>query len=290
MIVLAFPDSFLQANQLSEQLSVPCRVILLHSFPDGESKITLPVELDDHVVLFRTLNHPNEKLVELFLVAHELKARSVKRLTLVAPYLCYMRQDKAFTPGELVSQKLLGGMLSELFNDLITVDPHLHRIKQLNEAVPIENAIALTATGLFGDYLLNVSNNPFILGPDEESLQWVEEIAIRGGLDYGVARKKRMGDKEVSIQLPDVSLSGRHVVIVDDVASTAKTLMGAVERLKEVGVTEISVLVSHALFVGNSEQALRDLGVNKIASSDSIPHSTNSVQLAPTIAEAIGKL
>ncbi len=290
MIILAFQDSLPQAKQLSEQLSVPCKTILLHSFPDGESKITLPVELADHVVLFRTLNQPNEKLIELLLVARELRRRSVKWLTLVAPYLCYMRQDKEFEPGELVSQKLLGGMLSEQFDDLITVDPHLHRIKRLEEAIPVKNAISLTATGLFGDYLLKEGNNPFLLGPDEESKQWVEEIAVNAGLEYGVAKKERYGDRDVSIHLPEVSVSGRHVVLIDDVASTAKTLMGAVDKLKAAGVGEVSVLVSHALFAGDSEQALRDLGVSKIASSDSIPHATNSVQLAPIIAEAVRRL
>lgn len=287
MIILAFPDALLQARQLAEHLSVPCETILLHAFPDGESKITLPIELDDHVVLFRTLNRPNEKLVELFLVARALKSRAVKRLTLVAPYLCYMRQDKEFEAGELISQKLLGGMLSELFDDLITVDPHLHRIERLEEAIPIKNAISLTATGLFGDYLLKEGSSPFLLGPDEESKQWVEEIAVKAGLEYGVARKERYGDRDVSIHLPEVSLRGRHIVLVDDVASTAKTLMGAVEKLKAEGVIDITVLVSHALFVGNSEQALRALGVRKIASSDSVPHTTNSVELAPIIAEAI---
>lgn len=290
MIVLAFPDSYLQACQLSDQLSVPCKTILLHRFPDGESKITIPTELDDHVVIFRTLNNPNEKLIELFLVARALKNRSVKRLTLVAPYLCYMRQDKAFKEGELISQKLLGEILSELFDDLITVDPHLHRISHLNEAIPIDNAIALTATGLLGGYLMRKGESPFLLGPDEESRQWVEEIALKGGFDFGVARKERMGDREVSIQLPGISLAGRHIVIVDDVASTAKTLMEAVERLKETGVDKIDVLVSHALFVDDSEQALKALGVESVVSSDSIPHATNSVQLAPLIAEAIRTL
>ncbi len=290
MIVLAFPDSRLQAQQLAEQLSIPCRTIMLHHFPDGESKITLPAELDKEIILYRTLNNPNEKLVELFLVAKALRQCSVKRLTLVAPYLCYMRQDKAFEPGELISQSLLGGMLAELFDDLITIDPHLHRINHLNEAVPIKNAIALTATGLFADYLLEMKGDPFLLGPDEESRQWVEEIAARGAFDFDVSRKERRGDRDVSIQLPERSLAGRDVVIVDDVVSTAKTLMGAVEQLKERGVGRISVLVSHALFAGDSEQALRKLGVDSIVSSDSVPHATNAVRLAPIIAQAIRAL
>ena len=156
--------------------------------------------------------------------------------------------------------------------------------------MPIKTAIVQTATGLFADFLLELKGDPFLLGPDEESRQWVEEIAARGAFDFDVARKERRGDRDVSIQLPERSLAGRDVVIVDDVVSTAKTLMGAVEQLKEQGGGRISVLVSHALFSGDAEQALRKLGVDSIVSSDSVPHATNAVRLAPIIAQAIRAL
>lgn len=290
MIIITFPENLAQAAALAEQLSIPCLKIDLHHFPDGESKLVLPPEHDEHVLLFRTLDHPNEKLLELFLVASALKEQGVKRLTLVAPYLCYMRQDIAFHPGEIVSQKVLGRMLANFFDDLITVDPHLHRISRLNEAIPIDHAITLTATGPFGQYLSTRNDKPLLLGPDEESRQWVESIARLSGLDFGVASKLRRGDREVVISLPELPLAGRNIVLVDDVASTAETLIVAAEELRQVGVTKISVLVTHALFVGDALQKLRGVGVEDIASSDSVPHPTNVVQLAPIIADAIRQL
>ncbi len=290
MIIITFPENLAQATALAEQLSIPCLKIDLHHFPDGESKLVLPPERDEHILLFRTLDHPNEKLLELFLVASALKEQGVKRLTLVAPYLCYMRQDIAFHPGEIVSQKVLGRMLANFFDDLITVDPHLHRISRLNEAIPIDHAIALAATGPFGQYLSTRNDKPLLLGPDEESRQWVESIAKLSGLDFGVASKLRRGDREVVISLPELPLAGRNIVLVDDVASTAETLIVAAEELRQVGVTKISVLVTHALFVGDALQKLRGVGVEDIASSDSVPHPTNVVQLAPIIADAIRQL
>jgi ribose-phosphate pyrophosphokinase len=97
------------------------------------------------VLICRSLNQPNDKLIELLFCARTARQLGAKRLTLIAPYLSYMRQDIANQPGEAVSQRIMGQMLAELFDDVITVDPHLHRINSLDQAIPIKNAISLTA-------------------------------------------------------------------------------------------------------------------------------------------------
>ena len=78
-------------------------------FPDDELRLRLPLAegeaIAEQLVLYRGLDHPNEKLVELLLVAGEARRLGAKRLILVTPYLAYMRQDIAFNPGEVVSQQ-----------------------------------------------------------------------------------------------------------------------------------------------------------------------------------------
>ncbi len=108
----------------------------LHHFPDGESLIRLPPSLPEHVIVCRSLNQPNDKLIELLLCATTARELGAKRLTLVAPYLSYMRQDIANQPGEAVSQRIVGKLLAELFDDVLTVDPHLHRISSLDPGDP----------------------------------------------------------------------------------------------------------------------------------------------------------
>ena len=146
MLVLGFPEYLPQAQRLAAALNVQLQEVSLHQFPDGESLLRLPVDLPEHIVICRSLNQPNDKLIELLLCAKTAREQGVKRLTLVAPYLCYMRQDIANQPGEAVSQRIIGKMLADIFDDVITVDPHLHRISRLNQAIPIDNAISLTAT------------------------------------------------------------------------------------------------------------------------------------------------
>lgn len=289
-LLLGFPEYRSAARKLSEACGIPLQDISLHRFPDGETVLRLPPELPEHVALCRSLAWPNEKLTELVLAAGAARDLGVRRITLVAPYLCYMRQDKAFHPGEAVSQRIVGHLLSNWFDAVITVDPHLHRINRLDEAVPVEQALALSASAPMADFLAREVEQPFLLGPDEESEQWVAAIAGKNRLDYGVARKQRLGDHEVRISLPDIECRGRNVVLVDDVASTGHTLEATARTLQDRHPASISVLVTHALFVEDATDRLHRAGISRIYSTDSIEHPSNCLSLADLLAEALRSL
>ena len=289
-LLLGFPESGSVARRVAEGAGLPYAEIAVHRFPDGESQLTLPDRMASHVVLYRSLDRPNDKLIELLMVCRTLRARGARRLTLVAPYLCYMRQDVAFHPGEIVSQQVMGGWLAELFDAVITVDPHLHRVSRLDEAVPAKQAITLSAAPAFVEYLRvqTLSGAALLLGPDSESEQWVRGIAEAARLPYAIAQKQRQGDRSVVICLPEaVSFEGRTVIMLDDMASTGRTLIAAAEQAKSRGAKEIRVLVTHALFVNDSIEHLRESPISHIGSSDSIPHETNVVSLGDLLASSL---
>ena len=195
-MVLSFDDYEAQSKNLAKALNVPCKIIQRHRFPDGENKLTLPTPLPEHAIICRSLNHPNEKLLELLLAAKTARKLGVKSLTLVAPYLCYMRQDIAFHPGEAVSQTIVGDFLAALFDHVITVDPHLHRIQYLQQAIPTKNAISLSATSLMANFLSERFKRPVILAPDSEAEQWVKAVAEPNDWEYGICNKIRSGDRK----------------------------------------------------------------------------------------------
>ena len=152
-LLLCFDDELPLARQIADAAGFSLACIDRHVFPDGELKLRLPEQLPARVVLLRSLHDPNTKLVELMLAARTARALGASDLTLVAPYLAYMRQDMAFAPGEAVSQKIIGRYLAELFDAVITVDPHLHRVATLQEAIPTRRALALTAAPLLADFV-----------------------------------------------------------------------------------------------------------------------------------------
>lgn len=289
-LLLCFEDEQESAGRIAHAGSMGLVKIERHRFPDGEIKLRLPDTLPEHVAILRTMNDPNEKLVELLLAAQTARDLGARHLTLVAPYLAYMRQDIAFHPGEAISQRIVGRFLASLFDAVITVDPHLHRVATLQEAVPVANAIVLSGAPLLSDLIAARRQQPLLVGPDEESAQWIALAAARHGFDYAVCRKVRNGDRAVDVALPDRAVTGRQVVLLDDVASTGHTVARAARLLLAAGAVSVDVAVTHALFAGDALQVMLDAGVGEVWSTDCISHPSNSVSMASTIAEALTRI
>jgi ribose-phosphate pyrophosphokinase len=288
-IVLGFPSDSEPARRLAAKAHYSYADVDVHRFPDGESLVRLPEKLPTRVIIYCSLYEPNRRLIELELAAATALGLGAKRLTLVAPYLCYMRQDCAFHAGEAISQQIIGALLARHFDTLMTVDPHLHRTHRLVDAVPVRRAVALSAAPVMAAWLEQRADFPLLIGPDEESLQWVKAIAEPSGLEYAVARKTRLGDREVRVELPEHNFKGRSVVLVDDVASTGQTLVEAARQIAGRGAASIAVLVSHALFVDDALARLREAGVTEVCSTDSVAHESNRLHLDGLLAAALNE-
>ena len=286
-VVLGFASYRGPAKRLAERANVPYSEIEIHTFPDGESRVRIPLPLPEKAIACLTLDHPNEKLVDLLLVASTARRLGVRHLTLVAPYLCYMRQDKEFHSGESISQKIIGELLANYFDAVVTVDPHLHRVHSLDQVFPDTTCVTLTATKPMSTFLGDTMENPLLIGPDEESEQWVASIAADNGYDYAVAKKKRSGDYSVEVELPKLNYQGREVVLVDDIASSGRTLADAAKKLQAANAGSISVLVTHGLFAEGALEQLQKFGVKNIWSTDSVLHPSNCIQLDGLLAESL---
>ncbi len=294
VLFLCSVDEKQAACALAQALAVPCLSYECHRFPDKELRLTLPLEdravLPATVVLYRSLDRPNDKLVELLLIARHLRQLGAQRLILVAPYLAYMRQDIAFHKGEIVSQTIVGQFLADLFDGVITVDPHLHRIERLEQAIPLQAAVVVSGAPRLADLIREHLQQPLLIGPDAESRQWVASAAQRIGADFGVCQKVRRGDRDVTVELPEMPVSGRHVVVLDDVASSGHTLAQATRALLSAGAASVDVAVTHALFAGDAVDLLQQAGVGNIWSTDTIIHQSNAISMAPLLAEALAPL
>ena len=285
--VLAFGDEAGLATALAAELGWALAIIERHTFPDGETRLRLPHTLPAQTVLLRGLQQPNTKLAELMLAAAGARELGVASLTLVSPYLAYMRQDIAFKPGEVVSQRHLGRMLAAWFDAVVTVDPHLHRVTTMDEVVPGRRGVALSAATLLGEFIARRVPGALLLGPDEEAGQWVRVAAASAGLEHAVCHKQRHGDRDVDVALPSVSVKGRAVVLLDDMASTGRTLVAAARGALAGGAASVDVAVTHGLFVGDAIAQIHDAGVREVWSTDCVPHASNAVSVVALLASAL---
>ena len=261
-------------------------------FPDGESylRYVTPVA-GREVVLVCTLAQPDDKIASLLFAAAAARAQGATSVGLVAPYLPYLRQDMAFLPGEAVTSVTFAKLLSEHFDWLVTVDPHLHRYRELGEIYSIP-AAAASATEVIADWIaVNVEQPCVIIGPDEESRQWVERIGHGLGATTTVLRKQRSGDFAVAIDGQALAgLGPGNVVLVDDIASSARTMIEAVKLVQAAVAFAPVCVVVHPIFAGDAYELLLAAGAGRVVSTNAIEHASNAIDLADTLARAILKI
>lgn len=284
-----FPESAAAAARLAAALGASFCEIKVHRFPDGESRVTA-AGVGATAIIYRSLDRPNEKLIELLLAASALRDGGAQRLLLAAPYLCYMRQDKAFAPGEAVSQRVIAGLLRDAFDGVVTVAPHLHRVRDFAALFPGRAALALDPAPAMAALLHDAKRDTLLLGPDEESEPLVRGVAQLAGLDWGVAAKRRAGDRSVSIALPSLPFAGRAVMLIDDMASSGVTLGECARGVTAAGAARVDAIVCHALLSADATAILKAAGVRTLRSTDSIEHESNAAKLAPLLAQALAKL
>ena len=116
----------------------------------------------------------------------------------LAPYLVYMRQDMRFKPGETISVRHFAGWLCNHCDWLVTVDPHLHRVVDLSQVYRIPTRVVHAADGV-ARWLRTHVPQPLLIGSDEESAQWVSDVARRADAPFVVLTKQRRGDRDVEI-------------------------------------------------------------------------------------------
>lgn len=283
--VQAFDDQAAPARRLAGELGAPFAPIRLHRFPDAE---VMPiVQAAETVVAYCSLDHPNARLIALLLAADAWRRAGASRLVLVAPYLCYLRQDRVFHPGEPLSRDVIGGLLGSAFDRLVTVDAHLHRTHNLSAVFGGIEADDISAAGPLA-LALSGPESPLVVGPDSESEPWVRRIAERLGGEVLMFRKVRRADADVRLVAPDLGpVRGRPALIVDDICSSGATLCVAARLLREAGAASIAAGVVHALFDADAEARMRAAGVSRIVSTDSVFHSTNHASLAGVLAAAL---
>lgn len=289
--VIAMPGNEQLADELATLLWLERGAATVRRFPDGESYVRVASPVGARATLIVcTLDWPDDKLVPLLLLAKALREAGARSVGLVAPYLPYMRQDRRFQPGETISAHHVGAWISQCVDWLVTVDPHLHRIADLSQVYSVPSRI-VHAAGSVAHWIRAHVREPLLIGPDEESAQWVGAVAKDAHAPFVVLSKARRGDRDVEVSVPDLERWRSHTpVLVDDIVSTARTMIETVGHLRRAGLAAPVCVAVHAVFAQTAFGDLRGAGAGEIVSCDTIHHPSNRIPLAAAIAESLRTL
>ena len=286
-IVFPFFDDAKLANSICELSNFDLGKVILHQFPDKETLVCIETDVSGRSLIFMAgLDRPNYKILPILYAAEVARELGAEDIILLAPYLPYMRQDFSFHVGEAVSSRYFAALISDYFDWLVTIDPHLHRWHMLNEIYTIPNTV-LHAGQSIAEWIVTHIDNPIIVGPDRESEQWVAGIAKFNDAPYLIADKKRHGDRKVTIEIPKLEKYVDHTpIIVDDIISTAKTMIAAVNHVTQAGLQTPICIGVHAIFVDGAYEELQRTGA-KIITCNTVAHASNQIDLSPLMADLL---
>lgn len=258
--------------------------INFHEFPDYETSVQINSNIKNcSCIIFETFHHPNNKILPLIFLAETMRDLGAKDIGLIAPYLAYMRQDKRFHPGEGITSRYFAKLITNYFDWVITVDPHLHRIHHLQDLYTIPASVMHATKNIAQWIKLNI-DNPILIGPDIESKQWVIEIAKEVNAPFLILEKIRHGDRDIKITIPEIERYKTHTpVLVDDIISTAKTMVETIIHLKKLNNHPPICIGIHGIFAGSAYDDLLKAGASKIITCNTIPHFTNQIDLSDII-------
>lgn len=274
------------AAQLVEQGGYEMSEMEIRRFPDEEVYVRLLSDVRNRkVIIIATLDRVDEKLLPLIFLVQTIKELGASEVGLIAPYLSYMRQDKRFKEGEGVTSKYFGKLLSSYFDWMTTIDPHLHRRNSMNEIYTMPVKI-LHAIGPITNWIKKNVPDPFMIGPDQESIQWVGEIAKNLNAPFVVAEKTRKGDRDIETLIPRIAqYKDLTPILVDDIISTGKTMLATVSQLKALGMKPAICIGVHAVFADGAYEELCQSGV-KVVTTNTIEHLSNQIDVSDFIVKS----
>lgn len=286
MLIAAFPEVSAIGRKVAHALKAEYTEIYSKDFPDSEFHLKLKKNPKGKtVVIINSITEdPDEEIVETILAEGIARDYKAKKVILVATYLPYMRQDTHFVNYDSFSAKHILEIFAG-FDKIIAVDPHLHRIKKMHYLS--HKAESITADGVIAEYIRKNFKKDFeIIGPDEESQQWSARIAHMLKKKVFILHKERTGDKKIKQKIVKLD-SGKDYIIIDDIISTGKTLIGALQMAKSQGAKKLTCIGIHGLLIDNCDKEIKKYA--DLITTNTIPGKYSKIDISDAIIEKLKK-
>jgi ribose-phosphate pyrophosphokinase len=230
------------------------------------------------------------------LMLYDLACASAKlgarRISLVVPYFGYSTMERAVRTGEVVTAKTRARLFSAIpsasyGNSILLLDLH-------SEGIPHYFESGVTAIHVYGKRVLipvmqRLGGEDFIIGStDSGRAKWVESLANDMEVDVALILKRRLSGTEIRVTALNAEVTGRNVVIYDDMIRSGGSLIGAAETYKAAGAAKIFAVCTHGVFTPGAFDRLQNSGLFEIiVATDSHPNAValeeKGLRLVPTV-------
>ena len=268
------------AASLAAELDEPLATVETDRFADGEFKCRVPEAGGDRavVVVATTSAEAHVELLQL----QDLASAAFDEVVTVLPYMGYARQDRAFRAGEPVSARAVARAVGTGTDRVLTVNPHEPEVCEFFDVPcePVDAAARLAEP-------LPALDDPVFVAPDEGAIELAAAACDaygRGTTDY-FEKTRDYDTGEVSVEPSDADVSGRAVVLVDDIIATGSTMSSAIEQLHDRDAGEVHVTCVHPMLAENARTKLANAGVASIHGTDTVERPVSTVSVAPTVAD-----
>jgi ribose-phosphate pyrophosphokinase len=266
------------AQKIAQRFGAPIGKINIQRFSDGEIQpIFLESVRGDYVFLVQSTFAPTDNLMEMLLMIDAAKRASAYKIIAVIPYYGYARQDRKDKPRVAIGSKLIATLLEAAgANRVITMDLHAAQIQGFFE-VPVDH---LDSSAIFIPYIndLKLQNLAFA-APDVGSTNRVREIASYFNAEMVICDKHRKRANEIASMVVIGDVSGRDIILVDDICDTGGTLAKAAGLLKEKGARSVRAMITHPVLSGNAYQNIENSVLEELVVCDTIPLKQESSKI-----------
>jgi len=257
------------AKKIAYSIGTPLGALELKRFSDGEIWVKFKENIrGGDVYLIQSTHNPAENLMELLIMIDAAKRSSVSTVTAVIPYFGYARQDRKDQPRVAITAKLITNLISVAGADrVIAMDLHAAQIQGFFD-IPSDH---LYASPVFLDLWRNKSENLVVVSPDIGGIKLARSYAKKLNAQLVVIDKRRPKQNKAEVMNIIGDVSGKDILLVDDLIDTGGTFVSAIDALKNKGAEKIYGAVTHAVLSGDAIEKIEKSKISKLYVTDSIP-------------------
>jgi len=262
------------SQNIADILHLPLSGLMLEKFANGETYARFEETVRGCEVFFiQTLagTNVNDLLMETLIVSDAATRASAASFTAVIPHYGYARQDRKAASREPITARLVANLLEAAGVDrVITLDLHSNQIQGFFD-IPVTH---LTALYLFGDYFKTKDfdwDNTVVVSPDMGRAKVAKKLSDYLGCEVAIAHKGRPKHNAAEVMGIIGNIKGKTCIVNDDMIDTGGTLVGSINKLKDMGAGDIYISATHGIFSGKALERLETAPIVECVVTDAIP-------------------